>query len=76
MKRETSFTNLYGVEASDKRDTEFSRMEKKIKEHLSTWKNLKKIDKLRMIDKYVLSLDCDFEEKKKDFWKTEKRDFN
>ena len=46
-------------------DTEFSRMEKKIKEHLSTWKNLKKRDKLRMIDKYVLSLDCDFEEKKK-----------
>ena len=46
-------------------EIEFSRMEKKIKEHLSTWKNLKKIDKLRMIDKYVLSLDCDFEEKKK-----------
>ena len=40
-------------------------MEKKIKEHFNTWKNLKKIDKLRMIDKYVLSLDCDFEEKKK-----------
>ena len=46
-------------------ETEFSRMEKKIKEHLNTWKKLKKIDKLRMIDKYVLSLDCDFEEKKK-----------
>ena len=46
-------------------ETEFSRMEKKIKEHLSTWKNLKKKDRLRMIDKYVLSLDCDFEEKKK-----------
>ena len=46
-------------------EIEFSRMEKKIKEHLSTWKNLKKIDKLRMIDKYVLSLDCDLEEKKK-----------
>ena len=46
-------------------DIEFSRMEKKIKEHFNTWKNLKKIDKLRMIDKYVLSLDCDFEEKKK-----------
>ena len=46
-------------------ETEFSRMEKKIKEHFNTWKNLKKIDKLRMIDKYVLSLDCDFEEKKK-----------
>ena len=46
-------------------DTEFSRMEKKIKEHLSTWKKLKKIDKLRMIDKYVHCLDCDFEEKKK-----------
>ena len=46
-------------------ETEFSRMEKEVKEHLSTWKNLKKIDKLRMIDKYVLSLDCDFDEKKK-----------
>ena len=46
-------------------DTEFSRMEKKIKERLSTWSSLKKRDKLRMIDKYVLSLDCDFEEKKK-----------
>ena len=46
-------------------DTEFSRMEKKIKERLSTWSNLKKRDKLRMIDKYALSLDCDFEEKKK-----------
>ena len=46
-------------------ETEFSRMEKEVKEHLSTWKNLKKKDKLRMIDKYVLSLDCDFEEKKK-----------
>ena len=46
-------------------ETEFNQMEKKIKEHFNTWKNLKKIDKLRMIDKYVLSLDCDFEEKKK-----------
>ena len=46
-------------------DTEFSRMEKKIKERLSTWSSLKKRDKLRMIDKYVLSLDCDFEEKKR-----------
>ena len=39
-------------------------MEKEIKERLSTWENLKKRDKLRMIDKYVLSLDCDFKEKK------------
>ena len=46
-------------------ETEFSRMEKEVKKHLSSWKNLKKKDKLRMIDKYVLSLDCDFEEKKK-----------
>ena len=46
-------------------DTEFSRMEKKIKERLSTWSSLKKRDKLRMIDKHVLDLDCDFEEKKK-----------
>ena len=46
-------------------DTEFSQMEKKIKERLSTWSSLKKSDKLRMIDKYALSLDCDFEEKKK-----------
>ena len=46
-------------------ETEFSRMEKEVKEHLSTWKNLKERDKLRMIDKYVLSLDCDFEEKKR-----------
>ena len=46
-------------------ETEFSRMEKKIKESLTTWSNLKKRDKLRMIDKYVLDLDCDFEEKKK-----------
>ena len=45
-------------------ETEFSRMEKEIKERLSTWENLKKRDKLRMIDKYVLSLDCDFKEKK------------
>ena len=45
--------------------SEFSQMEKKIKERLSTWSSLKKCDKLRMIDKYVLSLDCDFEEKKK-----------
>ena len=57
-------------------DTEFSRMEKKIKERLSTWSNLKKRDKLKMIDKYALSLDCDFEEKKKDIWKTENEDFN
>ena len=46
-------------------DTEFSRMEKKIKERLSTWSSFMKSEKLRMIDKYVLSLDCDFEEKKK-----------
>ena len=46
-------------------DTEFSQMEKKIKERLSTWSSLKKSDKLRMIDKYALSLECDFEEKKK-----------
>ena len=46
-------------------DTEFSQMEKKIKERLSTWSSLKKSDKLRMIDEYALSLDCDFEEKKK-----------
>ena len=45
--------------------SEFSQMEKKIKERLSTWSSLKKSDKLRMIDKYALSLDCDFEEKKK-----------
>ena len=45
-------------------ETEFSRMEKEIKERLSTWEILKKRDKLRMIDKYVLSLDCDFKEKK------------
>ena len=38
-------------------ETEFSRIEKEIKELLSTWRNLKKRDKLRMIDKYVLSLD-------------------
>ena len=46
-------------------ETEFSQMEKKIKEHFNTWKNLKKSEKLRMIDKYVLTLDCDFEENKK-----------
>ena len=46
-------------------DTEFSQMEKKIKERLSTWSSLKKSDKLRMINKYALGLDCDFEEKKK-----------
>ena len=45
-------------------ETEFSRIEKEIKEHLSTWENLKKRDKLRMIDKYVLNLDCNFIEKK------------
>ena len=46
-------------------ETEFSRMEKKIKESLTTWSNLKKRDKLRMIDRYVLDLGSDFEEKKK-----------
>ena len=46
-------------------ETEFSRMEKEVKEHLSIWKNLKKMEKLRVIDRYVLHLDCDFEEKKK-----------
>ena len=46
-------------------DTEFSQMEKKIKERLNTWSSLKKSDKLRMIDKYAFSLNCDFEEKKK-----------
>ena len=62
---------VYSDEERDKlyqlvwRDTEFNQMEKKIKEHFNTWKNLKKSEKLRMIDKYVLSLDCDFEEKKK-----------
>ena len=62
---------VYSDEERDKlyqlvwRDTEFKQTERKIKEHFNTWKNLKKIDKLRMIDKYVLSLDCDFEEKKK-----------
>ena len=45
--------------------SEFSQMEKKIKERLSTWSSLRKCDKLRMIDKYVLTLDCDLEEKKK-----------
>ena len=45
-------------------ETEFSRIEKEIKEHLITWENLKKRDKLRMIDKYVLNLDCNFIEKK------------
>ena len=45
-------------------ETEFSHIEKEIKEHLSTWRNLKKRDKLRMIDKNVLSLDCGFIEKK------------
>ena len=64
--RDKLYKLVWSSEASDKRsDIEFSRMEKKIKEHFNTWKNLKKIDKIRMIDKYVLSLDCDFEEKKK-----------
>ena len=45
--------------------SEFSQMEKKIKERLSTWSSLRKCDKLRMIDKYVLTLDCDLEKKKK-----------
>ena len=64
--RDKLYKLVWSSEASDKSsDIEFSRMEKKIKEHFNTWKNLKKIDKLRMIDKYVLSLDCDFEEKKK-----------
>ena len=64
--------NIYSDEERDKlckliwgEDTDFVRMEKEIKERLSTWGNLKKRGKLRMIDKYVLSLDCDFIEKKK-----------
>ena len=45
-------------------DTDFVRMEKDIKDSVKTWTNVKKRDKLRIIDKYVLQLECDLKEKK------------
>lgn len=45
-------------------DSDFERMESAIKESIRNWSNIKKRDKLRIIDKYVLQLACDFKEKK------------
>lgn len=45
-------------------DTDFYRMEKNIKDSIRLWTNVKKRDKLRIIDKYVLQLECDIREKK------------
>lgn len=45
-------------------DSDFDRMEKTIKESIKQWTNVKKRDKLRIIDKYVLQLECDIKEKK------------
>ena len=59
MKRETSFTNLCGVVRQN-----FHTLKRKSKNISVLWRNLKKRDKLRMIGKYELSLDCNFIEKK------------
>lgn len=45
-------------------ETDFQQMEKDIKESIKLWANVKKRDKLRIIDKYVLQLECDIREKK------------
>lgn len=45
-------------------DNEFDRMASAIKESIKQWANVKKRDKLRIIDKYVLQLECDIKEKK------------
>lgn len=45
-------------------DTDFHRMEEAIKHSTKLWNNVKKRDKLRIIDKYVLQLQCDNREKK------------
>ena len=45
-------------------DSDFERMENTIKESIKMWANVKKRDKLRIIDKYVLQLQCDLKEKK------------
>ncbi|XP_052271768.1 uncharacterized protein LOC127872475 [Dreissena polymorpha] len=39
-------------------------MEATIKESMKQWVNVKKRDQLKLIDKYVLKLECDMEEKK------------
>ena len=45
-------------------DTDFSKMEQEIKDSIKQWANVKKRDKLRIIDKYILQLECDIKEKK------------
>lgn len=45
-------------------DSDFDRMENTIKESIKQWANVKRRDKLRIIDKYVLQLECDIREKK------------
>ena len=45
-------------------DTDFQQMEKEIKDSIKMWVNVKKRDKLRIIDKYILQLECDTREKK------------
>lgn len=45
-------------------DTDFHQMENDIKDSIKMWANVKKRDKLRIIDKYVLQLECDIREKK------------
>ncbi|KAH3696867.1 hypothetical protein DPMN_084347 [Dreissena polymorpha] len=45
------------------KNDEFEKMEATIKESIKQWNNVKKRVQLRLIDKYVLKLECDMEEK-------------
>ncbi|KAH3855049.1 hypothetical protein DPMN_097609 [Dreissena polymorpha] len=46
------------------KNNDFEKMEATIKESMKQWVNVKKRDQLKLIDKYVLKLECDMEEKK------------
>ncbi|KAH3863772.1 hypothetical protein DPMN_026772 [Dreissena polymorpha] len=46
------------------KNNEFEKLEATIKESMKQWVNVKKRDQLRLIDKYVLKLECDMKEKK------------
>ena len=46
------------------KNDEFEKMEATIKESMKQWVNVKKRNQLRLIDKYVLNLECDIKEKK------------
>ncbi|KAH3752478.1 hypothetical protein DPMN_187096 [Dreissena polymorpha] len=61
----------YSVQLNDElnqmlwtKNDEFEKMEATIKDSINQWNNVKKRDQLRLIDKYVLKLECDMEEKK------------